>query len=87
MLRGIIVRRPCCACDCIQRGPWQVTFKALLEAFAEAKDAERAAWVLDEMRDFEVSAAFRCCFTWCAVGLILLVGCFFSIRLLLIVCE
>lgn len=35
-----------------------MTFKALLEAFAETKDAESAEWMLDEMRDFEVIPHF-----------------------------
>lgn len=34
----------------------QVTYKALLEAFADCKDAERAAWVLDEMLEMQVHA-------------------------------
>lgn len=34
--------------------PFQVTYKALLEAFAEVKSAEQAAWVLDEMEDMKV---------------------------------
>eukprot|EP00903_Cladosiphon_okamuranus_P009597 g9136.t1 len=33
--------------------PSKVTYKALLEAFADCKDAERAAWVLDEMREMQ----------------------------------
>lgn len=32
----------------------QLTYKALLEAFADCKDAERAAWALDEMREMQV---------------------------------
>ena len=40
-----------------------MTFKALLEAFAEAKDAERAEWILSEMRDFEVISPLCCRFT------------------------
>eukprot|EP00752_Nemacystus_decipiens_P010169 g9062.t1 len=33
--------------------PCKVTYKALIEAFADGKDAERAFWVLDEMRDMQ----------------------------------
>lgn len=35
-----------------------MTYKALLEAFAEVKSAEQAVWVLDEMENMEVDSAF-----------------------------
>lgn len=35
-----------------------MTYKALIEAFADCKDAERAAWVLDEMRDMQVTRKY-----------------------------
>lgn len=31
-----------------------MTYKALIEAFTDCKDARRAAWVLDEMREMLV---------------------------------
>ncbi|CAM9671460.1 unnamed protein product [Pylaiella littoralis] len=34
--------------------PTKATYKALIEAFAHCKDAERAVWVLDEMREMQV---------------------------------
>ena len=41
----------------------KVTYKALLEAFAEDRSAERAVWVLDEMEDMQVpiAHALPCC--------------------------
>lgn len=38
----------------------QVTYKALLEAFADCKDAKRAAWILDEMREMQVNPGPTC---------------------------
>lgn len=39
------------------RSKWQATFMALLQAFAADKSASRAAWVLDEMLEMQVSSS------------------------------
>lgn len=68
-----------------------MTFKALLEAFAETKDALRAEWILDEMRDYKVNYVINSvCLPFHAVAVfvvIAVVGVVFRVGFRCATCE